>query len=200
VSKEFRIFAGTANPDLAAAIARELGVSRGACAIDQFPDGEVALQLLEPVRRKEVFLVQPTAPPVNDHLEVSHGTAMDLVAQADAPGSAPTTAHSRYLRDPGRRGVRDRDTSPPLKPEEIVIDATSDNLTVYTRPGQAESESNRRYVQRERQTEPLSRVFEFPEEIDTDNVQATLENGILKIQAPKAAVSRRKVIRLSQSA
>ena len=40
----------------------------GACAIDRFPDGEVAVRLLEPVRRKEVFLVQSTSPPVNDHL------------------------------------------------------------------------------------------------------------------------------------
>jgi ribose-phosphate pyrophosphokinase len=58
-------------------IARELGVPLGACAIDRFPDGEVAVQLLAPVRRKEVFLIQPTAPPVNDHL-------VELLALADA--------------------------------------------------------------------------------------------------------------------
>jgi ribose-phosphate pyrophosphokinase len=62
---------------LAAAIAHELGVQVGACAIDRFPDGEVAVQLLESVRRKEVFLVQPTSPPVNDHL-------IELLALADA--------------------------------------------------------------------------------------------------------------------
>jgi len=77
VSQGFTIFAGTANPALAAAIARELGVQVGACAIDRFPDGEVAVQLLEPVRRKDVFLVQPTSPPVNDHL-------IELLALADA--------------------------------------------------------------------------------------------------------------------
>ncbi len=76
-SNGFTIFAGSANPDLAAAITRELGVPLGACAIDRFPDGEVAVQLLESVRRKEVFLVQPTAPPVNDHL-------IELLALADA--------------------------------------------------------------------------------------------------------------------
>jgi ribose-phosphate pyrophosphokinase len=77
VSKGFTIFAGTANPTLAAAIARELGVQVGACAVDRFPDGEVAVQLREPVRRKEVFLVQSTSPPVNDHL-------VELLALADA--------------------------------------------------------------------------------------------------------------------
>ena len=64
----FTIFSGTANPALAASVARELGVQLGACSIGRFPDGEVSVRLLEPVRRKEVFLVQPTAPRVNDHL------------------------------------------------------------------------------------------------------------------------------------
>ncbi len=54
----FTIFAGTANPALAASIASELGVQLGACNIERFPDGEVAVRVLEPVRRKEVFLVQ----------------------------------------------------------------------------------------------------------------------------------------------
>jgi phosphoribosylpyrophosphate synthetase len=47
VSDKFTIFTGTANPALAAAVARELGVQVGACAVDRFPDGEVAVQLLE---------------------------------------------------------------------------------------------------------------------------------------------------------
>ena len=87
-----------------------------------------------------------------------------------------------------------------LKPDEIVIDVTSDNLTVSTRPQEDESASNRRYIQREQPIRPMSRLFEFPEEIDTDHVEATLENGILKVHAPKAATGRHKVIRLRQSA
>src|SRR6266404_8729914 len=58
VMNGFTIFAGTANPALAASIASELGVRLGACKIERFPDGEVAVRVLEPVRRKEVFLVQ----------------------------------------------------------------------------------------------------------------------------------------------
>ena len=64
MSKDFTVFAGTANPALGAAIVQELGVRLGACAIDRFPDGEVSVRICEPVRRKEVFLVQPTSPPV----------------------------------------------------------------------------------------------------------------------------------------
>jgi ribose-phosphate pyrophosphokinase len=74
---EFTIFAGTANPVLAEAVAVGLGVRPGACAVERFPDGEVAVRLEESVRGREVFLVQPTGPPVNDHL-------MELLAFADA--------------------------------------------------------------------------------------------------------------------
>jgi ribose-phosphate pyrophosphokinase len=77
VNNDFTIFTGTANPALAAAIARGLGTRVGACVVDRYPDGDVAVQLFDPIRRKEVFLVQPTAPPVNDHL-------VELVALADA--------------------------------------------------------------------------------------------------------------------
>jgi ribose-phosphate pyrophosphokinase len=106
VSNEFRIFAGAANPPLAAAIAQELGVQVGACAIERFPDGEVAVQVLEPVRRKEVFLVQPTSPPVNDHL-------IELLALADAcrrAGAARITAimpYFGYSRADKRHGRRE---------------------------------------------------------------------------------------------
>ncbi|HEX5549450.1 MAG TPA: ribose-phosphate pyrophosphokinase [Nitrospira sp.] len=91
--REFVIFAGTANPDLTAAIAAELEVLPGACAIERFPDGEISAELLEPVRRKEVFLVQPLSPPVNDHL-------VELLALADAcrrAGCARITAVVPYL-------------------------------------------------------------------------------------------------------
>jgi ribose-phosphate pyrophosphokinase len=64
----FTILSGTANPPLASSIAAELGVQLGACAIDRYPDGEVSVQLLESVHRREVYLVQPMAPPVNDNL------------------------------------------------------------------------------------------------------------------------------------
>jgi ribose-phosphate pyrophosphokinase len=77
VRNELAIFAGSANPRLAAAIASELGEHPGACTIGRFPDGEVEVRLLESVRRKEVFLVQPTSPPVDAHL-------IELLALADA--------------------------------------------------------------------------------------------------------------------
>jgi HSP20 family molecular chaperone IbpA len=46
----------------------------------------------------------------------------------------------------------------------------------------------------------MSRIFNFPVEIDSDNVQATLERGILQIHVPKEAAGKRKIIRVGQAA
>jgi HSP20 family protein len=89
---------------------------------------------------------------------------------------------------------------PGLKPEEITIEADPDSLTVSTQPKLPEPDSGRRYLQREHDVRPMSRVFEFPVEIDTDNIRTTLESGFLKIYIPKAAAGRRRVIRVGQSA
>jgi ribose-phosphate pyrophosphokinase len=71
------LLSGRANLPLASAIARELDVPVGRCAIDRFADGETSVRLDESVTGRDVVLVQPTAPPVNDHL-------MELLALADA--------------------------------------------------------------------------------------------------------------------
>jgi ribose-phosphate pyrophosphokinase len=71
------LFSGRANARLAAAIARDLGVAVGRCSIDRFADGETSVRLEESVTGRDVVLVQPTSPPVNDHL-------VELLALADA--------------------------------------------------------------------------------------------------------------------
>jgi ribose-phosphate pyrophosphokinase len=76
-SANFTLFAGSASRDLAGSVARDLEVRLGACAIERFPDGEVSVHLDEPVRGRQVFLIQSTAPPVNENL-------MELLAFADA--------------------------------------------------------------------------------------------------------------------
>jgi ribose-phosphate pyrophosphokinase len=76
MADEFLIFAGTANRPLAEEISQVIGVQLSAAEVKQFPDGEISVELQETVRRKEVFIVQPTSPPVNDNL-------MELLAFAD---------------------------------------------------------------------------------------------------------------------
>lgn len=61
------IVAGSANPALARAVAAELGVPPGQSDLDRFPDGEVRPTVRQ-VRGEDVYVVQPTGPPVNDNL------------------------------------------------------------------------------------------------------------------------------------
>jgi ribose-phosphate pyrophosphokinase len=77
MAEDFVLFAGTANPVLAESIAYQLGVPLAARYVERFPDGEVSLHLAASVRRKQVFLIQPTSPPVDQHL-------MELLAFVDA--------------------------------------------------------------------------------------------------------------------
>jgi len=66
--KRFKLFSGTANRPLAEEIGRQIGVPVGEVKIQRFADGEVYFQLLENVRGVDVFVVQPTCYPVDQHL------------------------------------------------------------------------------------------------------------------------------------
>ena len=62
------VFTGNANPQLAHDIARYLQVPLGRAHVGRFSDGEVTVELMENVRGRDVFVVQSTSPPANDHL------------------------------------------------------------------------------------------------------------------------------------
>ena len=87
-----------------------------------------------------------------------------------------------------------------LSAEDITIDANADSVTVAIRRQPDQAGSARRYLLREQPERPASRVFQFPTEIDTDDIRATLQAGILRIDVPKAAASRPRVIRVNQAA
>jgi ribose-phosphate pyrophosphokinase len=76
-SETLALFAGNANPALAHDIARQLTTPLGRAYVGRFSDGEVNIELMENVRGRDVFIVQPTCPPTNDHL-------MELLVMVDA--------------------------------------------------------------------------------------------------------------------
>ena len=86
---------------------------------------------------------------------------------------------------------------PGLSPDEITIEATSETATVSTQREEQASESERTYLQRELPVRDMARVFEFPAEIDPDNIRPTLAHGILEVVVPRAAAQRRKVIKVA---
>jgi ribose-phosphate pyrophosphokinase len=72
-----QVVAGKANAKLADAICRDLGIVRTPTKVEAFPDGEIDVRVEEHVRGNDVFVVQSTCPPVNDHL-------MELLLLVDA--------------------------------------------------------------------------------------------------------------------
>ncbi len=76
-SKELQIFSGNANLSLAEEIVAHLGTQLGKADISRFPDGELHVEIGENVRGRDVFVIQPTCHPVNDHL-------MELLVMIDA--------------------------------------------------------------------------------------------------------------------
>jgi ribose-phosphate pyrophosphokinase len=77
MGRELRVFSGTAHPALGEAIARCLGIPLGHAHLSRFSDGEVWFQIQDNVRGADVFVVQPTGPPVNENL-------MELLVMLDA--------------------------------------------------------------------------------------------------------------------
>ncbi|MBU2737616.1 MULTISPECIES: ribose-phosphate pyrophosphokinase [Acidithiobacillus] len=71
------VFSGNANPVLAAQVARFLQIPLGRAEVSSFSDGEVFVEILENVRGRDVFVLQPTCAPTNDHL-------MELLTMIDA--------------------------------------------------------------------------------------------------------------------
>lgn len=71
------VFAGNANPRLAQRIADHLQIPLGKAQVGRFSDGEVAVEITENVRGRDVFVVQPTCPPTNENL-------MELMVMTDA--------------------------------------------------------------------------------------------------------------------
>jgi ribose-phosphate pyrophosphokinase len=65
---DLKIFSGTANQALARRITDYLGVPLGDVALGKFPDGEISCKINEDIRGRDVFLIQPTCPPVNENL------------------------------------------------------------------------------------------------------------------------------------
>src|SRR5579859_3313150 len=71
------VFTGNANPKLAQRVAKSMNIQLGRATVARFSDGEVMVELLENVRGKDVFVLQSTCAPTNDHL-------MEMMIMCDA--------------------------------------------------------------------------------------------------------------------
>lgn len=94
--RELKIFSGRANPELARRICEFLNIAQGECLLRTFPDGEFHCKI-EDVRGRDVFLIQPTCPSVNDNL-MELLIMIDTCKRASAARITPVVPYYGYAR------------------------------------------------------------------------------------------------------
>lgn len=114
-----KVIGGSSNPNLAAEIARHLGIALGDVALGRFRDGEVRFQIRDNVRGADVFVIQSTSPPVNENL-VELLLMVDALKRASAARINAVMPYYGY----GRQDRKDRPRVP------ISAKLVADLLTV----------------------------------------------------------------------
>jgi len=95
------VFTGNANPALAEAVVRHLGLPMGKAVVGRFSDGEVMVELMEHVRGKDVYVLQPTCSPSNDNL-MELLVIMDAVKRSAARRITAVIPYYGYARQDRR--------------------------------------------------------------------------------------------------
>jgi len=93
---QLKIFTGTAHPDLARRICEALDVEMGRANVTRFPDGEVRVKVLDDVRGKDAFVVQPTGAPAENLVELL--LLMDCLRRASAERITAVIPYFGYAR------------------------------------------------------------------------------------------------------
>jgi ribose-phosphate pyrophosphokinase len=97
VDDKFKVFSGTANPALADEVCHYLGLERGQSFVQRFQDGEKYVQILENVRGADVFVLQPTCNPVDEHI-IELLLFIDALKRASARRITPVIPYFGYAR------------------------------------------------------------------------------------------------------
>ncbi len=95
------VFSGNANPKLASDIAHELGVPMGKAIVGRFSDGEVMVEIMENIRTREVYVIQPTCAPTADNF-VELLVMVDALKRASASRVTAVIPYFGYSRQDRR--------------------------------------------------------------------------------------------------
>jgi ribose-phosphate pyrophosphokinase len=105
-----KVFSGSANPALAEEVAEALGLPLGEMETFRLADGEVSVRIAESVRGQDVFVIQPTGPPVNEHL-VELLVILDALRRASAERITAVIPYMGYARQDRKTRPREPITS-----------------------------------------------------------------------------------------
>lgn len=122
---EVKIFTGNANPELAKNISEAIGIPLGKAKVSTFSDGEISVHIQETVRGKDVFVVQPTNPPVNDNL-MELLILIDAFKRASAGRVTAVMPYYGYARQDRKAKARDPITAKLVA--DILTSAGADRI------------------------------------------------------------------------
>ena len=123
------LFRGSANPKLAQAVANHLQLPLGKATVDRFSDGEVRIELGENVRGRDVFILQSTCMPTNDHL-MELLVMIDAVHRASAERITAVVPYFGYARQDRRTRSSRVPISAKVVANMITVAGTDRVLTV----------------------------------------------------------------------
>ncbi len=132
--KKMKVFTGLAHPALAAEIAAHLGVGLSSMRVDRFRDGEIRVGIDESVRGADVFIVQPTSPPVNENL-MELLIIIDAMRRASAKTVTAVIPYYGYARQDRKTKARDPITAK-LVANLLVMAGCDRMVTVDLHAGQ----------------------------------------------------------------
>ncbi len=105
-TNKLKIFTGNANPRLAEEITEYLGIALGNLQVNRFSDGEIGVGINESVRGADVFLIQPTCPPVNENV-MELLIMIDALRRASAKRICAVLPYYGYARQDRKLKARD---------------------------------------------------------------------------------------------
>ena len=127
-SNGLKIFSGTANPELAKNIAKSLKVPLGEVLVTRFSEGETRVKINEDVRGRDIFLIQPTCPPVNDNV-IELLIMLDAFKRASARRITTVLPYYGYARQ-DRKGQPRVPITDKLMANIITVAGTNRVLTM----------------------------------------------------------------------
>lgn len=122
---EIKLFAGNSNRPLAEAIAKKLNTSLGDCEVTKFSDGEISVHIGETVRGRDLFIIQSTSYPGNDHL-MELLIMIDAAKRASAGRITAVMPYFGYARQD--RKARSRDPITAKLVADLITSAGADRV------------------------------------------------------------------------
>ena len=171
-----KIFTGNANPDLAKEIAGYLCIPLGSALVKRFSDGEINVEIRDNVRGVDVFVIQSTCPPVNEHL-MELLILMDALKRASARRVTAVLPYYGYARQ-DRKVLPRAPITAKLVADLLTAAGVSRMLTMDLHAGQIQGFFNI----------PVDHLYSAP--VMLDYIKANYGNDIVVVSPDAGGVER----------